>query len=143
MYYAKGPYAPYIGQACPMWGVSSPRCQTLTPKCTGSQDWGRTLALDLSGNVRFGTDIEWIAPPGEGEVTEDEGAIDFWASHLVDSDAQIPSVYEDVMSYLPNIALEGLRPDYCAFDQSWPHRAMDSKTFRYVRTDVRIEKVGG
>ena len=38
---------------------------------------GTHLTLDLLGNIRFGPDIKWIAPPGEGEFTEDEGAVDF------------------------------------------------------------------
>ena len=83
------------------------------PKAHGFAGWRTHITLDLSGRIRFGPDIEWIAPPEAGEFAEDEGAIDFWASNLVASETQIPSMYEDVKSYLPNIALEGLRPYYC------------------------------
>ena len=113
MYYAKGSYASYLGP-----GVSNVRhliypVPDVGTNAHGFAGLGTHLTLDLSGNIRFGPDIKWIAPPGEGEFTEDEGAVDFWASHLVPSEAQIPLVYEDVRSYLPNITLEGLRPDYC------------------------------
>ncbi len=112
MYYAKASYASYLGP-----GASNVRhliypVPDVGPKAHGFAGLGTHLTLDLSGNIRFGPDIEWIAPPGEGEFTEDEGAVDFWASHLVASEAQI-SMYEDVRSYLPNITPEGLRPDYC------------------------------
>ena len=113
IYYAKGSYASYHGP-----GVSNVRHLIYPVPDVGTEGHGFTtlgthLTLDLSGNIRFGPDIEWLAPPGEGEFTEDEGVVDFWASHLAASEERMPSMYEAVKSYLPNIALEGLRPDYC------------------------------
>jgi len=111
MYYAKGPYAPYHGP-----GVSNVShliypVPDVGAKAHGFAGLGTHLTLEISGNIRFGPDIEWIAPPSEREFTEDESAVDFWASRLVASDARIPSMYEAVKSYLPNIVLEGLLPD--------------------------------
>ena len=134
MYYAKGSYASYLGP-----GTSNVRhliypVPDVGPKAYGFSSLGTHLTLDLSGNIRFGPDIEWIAPPGEDEFTEDEDAIDFWTSHLVASEAKIPSMYEDVRSYLPNIAPEGLRPDYCGIR---PKLAPSSHGFQdfQIRTD--------
>jgi len=113
MYYAKGSYAPYHGA-----GVSNVSHLISSVPDVGAKAHGFAgleiyLTLEISGNIRFGPDIEWIAPPSEPEFTEDESAVDFWASRLVSSDAQIPSMYEAVKSYLPIIVLEGLLPDYC------------------------------
>ena len=70
----------------------------------------------------------------ENEFTEDEGAIDFWTSHLVASGAQVPSMHEDVRSYLPNIALEGLRPDYCGIRPKLASSGHGFQDFQ-IRTD--------
>jgi 2-hydroxyglutarate dehydrogenase len=134
MYYAKGSYASYHGP-----GVSNVRhliypVPDIGTKSHGFVGLGTHLTLDLSGTIRFGPDIEWIAPPGEGEFIEDESAVDFWGSHLVASDAQIPSMYEAVRSYLPNIALEGLRPDYCGIRPKLASPEAGFQDFQ-IRTD--------
>jgi len=138
IYYAKGSYASYLGP-----GISNVRhliypVPDVGTKAHGFATLGTHLTLDLSGNIRFGPDIEWIAPPGEGELTEDEGAVDFWASHLVPSEARMPLVYEDVRSYLPNIALEGLRPDYCGIRPKLAPPGHGFQDFQ-IRTDWLCE----
>jgi len=143
MYYAKGSYASYLGP-----GVSNVRhliypVPDVGTKAHGFAGLGTHLTLDLSGNIRFGPDIEWITPPGEGEFTEDEGAVDFWASHLVASVAQIPSMYEDVKSYLPNIALEGLRPDYCGIRPKLASQGARFQDFQIYTEWVCRDRKGG
>ena len=103
-------------------------------KAHGFAGLGTHPSLNLSGSIRFGPDIERIAPPEAGEFAEHEGAIDFWASNLVASEAQIPSMYEDVKYYLPNIALEGLRSDFCGIQL---YMAPSGHGFQYfqVHTD--------
>ena len=143
MYYAKGSYASYHGP-----GVSGVRhliypVPKVGTNVHGFAGLGTHLTLDLSGNIRFGPDIEWIAPPGEGEFTEDEAAVDFWASYLVASETNIPSMYEAIKSYLPNITPEGLRPDYCGIRPKLAPPGAGFQDFQ-IRTDWSCEaKKGG
>jgi 2-hydroxyglutarate dehydrogenase len=144
MYYAKGSYGSYHGP-----GVSHVRhliypVPDVGTKAHGFVGLGTHLTLDLLGNVRFGPDIEWIAPQGEGEgeFAEDEGALDFWASHLVASEARIPPMYEAVKAYLPNIVLEGLRPDYCGIRPKLAPPGAEFQDFQ-IRTDWSCEDRGG
>ena len=113
MYFATGSNASYLGPgASNVWHLMY-RVPDVDPKAHSFEGLGTHPTPTLSENARFEPDIDSIAPPGEGEFTEVEGAIDFWASHLAASEAQVPSLYEGVSSYHPNVALEGLRPDYC------------------------------
>ena len=143
MYYAKGSYASYHGP-----GVSNIRhliypVPEVGTNVHGFEGLGTHLTLDLSGNIRFGPDIEWIAPPGEGEFMEDEAAVDFWASYLVASEAHISSMYEAVRSYLPNITLAGLRPDYCGIRPKLAPPGTGFQDFQ-IRTDWSCgDKRGG
>ena len=143
MYYAKGSYASYHDP-----GVSSVRHLIYPVPEVGTNVHGFTglgthLTLDLSGNIRFGPDIEWITPPGEGEFTEDETAVDFWASYLVASETNIPSMYEAIKSYLPNITLVGLRPDYCGIRPKLAPPDAGFQDFQ-IRTDWSCgDKKGG
>ena len=134
MYYAKGSYSSYHGPS-----VSNVRHLRYPVPAVGTEahgfaSLGTHLTLDLSGHIRFGLDIEWIAPPGEGEFAEDESAVDFWISRLGASETQIPSVYDAVRSYLPNIAREGLRPDYCGIRPKLAPPGTGFQDFQ-IRTD--------
>ncbi|KAG8907733.1 hypothetical protein FRC01_007596, partial [Tulasnella sp. 417] len=65
------------------------------------------------GNVRFGPDVEWIEPPSPGAGDSDRAEdVDYWSKHLTPSDARISQMHESITTYLPNVALEGLHPDY-------------------------------
>ncbi|KAH8118484.1 NAD dehydrogenase [Phellopilus nigrolimitatus] len=130
MYYARGSYAAYNGPGigrvsrllypCPDTGKTSSHA---------FQSLGTHLTLDMSGNVRFGPDIQWISPTrtsdSEAEPTPvqhsredgevflyDEKDIDFWKQHLVPDDSQLAAMYEAVKTYLPNIEASKFRPDY-------------------------------
>ena len=75
MYRAKVSYASYLGP-----GASNVRhciypVPEVGPKAYGFAELGTHLTLDLSGNIRYGSDIEWIAPTGRAD--SDEGAIGF------------------------------------------------------------------
>ena len=112
------------------------------PRAHGFAGLGTHLTLDTSWSIRFGPDIEWIAPPGEGEFKQDDSTIDFWASNLVASDAQMLSVYDDVRSYPPNIALEGLRSDYRCIRPKLTLSGHGFQDFK-IRTDcVGTERMG-
>jgi len=137
IYYANGSYASYLGP-----GVSNARHLIYPVPEVGTKahcfaGLGTHLALNLSGSIHFGRDIEWIAPPGGASPRK----------------MRAPSTFGPHISYLrkhrypfylPNIALEGLRPDYCGIRPNLPHRFMDSTTFKYVRTGyMGAERVGG
>ena len=68
---------------------------------------GTHLTLDLSGNVRFGPDIEPI-----GDAATSSANPDFWQSHLSPSSDRIPSIGAAVQTYLPGIDPSLLEPDY-------------------------------
>jgi 2-hydroxyglutarate dehydrogenase len=112
MYFARGSYASYSGP-----GVE--HVTRLLYPCPASakskdahafQSLGTHLTLDLQGRVRFGPDLEWLAPPAGQE--DDEDAVDFWARHLVPNGERVSAMHAGVTSYLPRVALDGLQPDY-------------------------------
>ncbi|KII95913.1 hypothetical protein PLICRDRAFT_170512 [Plicaturopsis crispa FD-325 SS-3] len=105
IYYARGSCASYKGP-----GIAS--ISRLIYPCpeTGNasfQSLGTHLTLDLDGKVRFGPDLEWISPP-----TDDESSIDFWEKHLVPGESRLHEMHRAVTSYLPEVVLDGLQPDY-------------------------------
>ncbi|KIO32452.1 hypothetical protein M407DRAFT_66539 [Tulasnella calospora MUT 4182] len=112
IYYARGSYASYRGA-----GVK--RVQRLIyPVADETKGYaftslGTHLTVDLEGNVKFGPDVEWIEPPSAGEGDSDRAEdVDYWSKHLVPSDARMSQMHESIATYLPNVALDGLRPDY-------------------------------
>ena len=113
MYYANGSYAAYLGP-----GASDVRhliypVPEVGPKAYGFSSLGTHLTLDLSGSIRFGPDIECIAPPGEDEFTEDEGAIDFRTSHLVAIGSTDTLYVRGYKVLSPKHRAGGIATDYC------------------------------
>ena len=135
MYYARGSYASYKGS-----GVS--RVSHLLYPCPDAGKTGHTfqslgthLTLDLSGNIRFGPDLQWISPnrsfedrsrsiPTTSPVPADEGKdfmeefsfderdVDFWKEYLAPDDSQLEAMYYAVKSYLPGVDRNRFAPDY-------------------------------
>lgn len=112
MYYARGSYASYNGPGisgisrliypCPETGANAHAFQSL----------GTHLTLDLQGKVRFGPDLQWLSPPSEEGKAPPETDIDFWTKHLIPDKSRLPEMHRAVTSYLPEVTLEGLEPDY-------------------------------
>lgn len=144
IFYARGSYAAYRGPGVgsiqrllypvPDEGKSRDRKGTIG----GHQGLGTHLTVDLDGNIRFGPDVEWIEPPGvDSDNVTDPSAIDFWQKHLVATESQLPLMHESISSYLPNITLEGLSPDYVGIR---PKLAGPGQGFRdFV---IRVDKSG-
>jgi 2-hydroxyglutarate dehydrogenase len=115
IYYARGSYASYRGP-----GVGHVQ-RLIYPvpdesKNHSFQSLGTHLTLDMDGNVRFGPDVEWIEPPtngssGEGDSSREED-IDFWAKHLSPSAERIPLMHRSIQTFLPQVGMDGLSPDY-------------------------------
>jgi len=110
MYYARGSYAAYHGP-----GIS--RISRLIYPCpeTGKtghsfQSLGTHLTLDLQGKVRFGPDIEWITLPLEN--SEDAEEVDFLGKYLIPDESRLVEMHRAVTGYLPEVTVEGMRPDY-------------------------------
>jgi 2-hydroxyglutarate dehydrogenase len=114
MYYARGSYASYSGP-----GVK--RVSHLlypVPDSTGKeghafQSLGTHLTLDLHGKIRFGPDLEWIDAP-ETTTGEVDDTV-FWRNYLVPDDSRLAEMHRAVTQYLPEVALEGMQPDYAGF----------------------------
>jgi len=111
MFYAKGSYVSYHGP-----GVSKIKhlvypCPYTGPDAHAFESLGTHLTLDLQGKIRFGPDLEWIDPP-ESEITGTVKDGNFWMKNLIPDDSRLPQIHLAVTSYLPGVALEGLRPDY-------------------------------
>ncbi|ESK93747.1 nad dehydrogenase [Moniliophthora roreri MCA 2997] len=107
IWYARGSYASYRGPG--VRGIKHLIYPCPDTKAgVGFASLGTHLTLDLNGKIRFGPDLEWISPPSE---TEEEN-VDFWRHHLVPSDERIPEMHRAVTSYLPDVTLEGMSPDY-------------------------------
>jgi 2-hydroxyglutarate dehydrogenase len=124
MYYARGSYASYHGPGVAhvsklIYPVPDTTSDRTTQDPFKFQSLGTHLTLDMDGNVRFGPDIEWLSPPCSqdpqgGSNVLDESAVDFWARHLVADEnmEKLKIMHRAIMTYLPAVALEGLRPDY-------------------------------
>jgi L-2-hydroxyglutarate oxidase LhgO len=123
MYYARGSYASYrgpgVGQVSkliyPVPELNNNKIGSLDP--SNFQSLGTHLTLDLAGNIRFGPDLEWLTPPSsiyENAYVVDEEAVDFWARHLAadDNATRLEAMHRAITTYLPNVLLECLRPDY-------------------------------
>ncbi|PFH52579.1 hypothetical protein AMATHDRAFT_139665 [Amanita thiersii Skay4041] len=112
IFYARGSYASYSGP-----GVSNVKhliypCPDTRGTAHGFQSLGTHLTLDLQGRVRFGPDIEWLAPPSVAEKRADEETSNFWMQHLIPDESKLVEMHRDVTSYLPDISIEGLQPGY-------------------------------
>lgn len=89
-YFAKGQYYSYSGPHKP---------KRLIYPCPEKDlaGLGTHLTFDLSGNLRFGPDIEWITDPSDYST----------------SSARLDQVYDAVKSYYPSLERERLQVDYC------------------------------
>ena len=107
MYFARGSYASYSGP-----GVKNVSHLIYPSPAVGSdkygfQSLGTHLTLDLQGKIRFGPDLDWLAPPEGSEDT------DFWQQHLVPDESRLALMSQAVREYLPGISEDRLQPDYC------------------------------
>ncbi|KAG8996809.1 hypothetical protein FRB94_001347 [Tulasnella sp. JGI-2019a] len=111
IYYARGSYAKYTGP-----GVGNvQRLIYPVPEDGGKHSFhglGTHLTLDMNGGIRFGPDIEWLEPPNGEEGSPDIKHRDYWARHLVPASEHLEQMHQTITSYLPNIVLSGLSPDY-------------------------------
>ncbi|KAG8960143.1 hypothetical protein FRC03_007008 [Tulasnella sp. 419] len=110
IYYARGSYASYRGP-----GVKSVS-RLIYPVPEGGQklqSLGTHLTLDMNGNVRFGPDVEWIEPPSStDEHSSHPEDADYWRNHLIADESRLQSMHDSITSFLPNVQLSGLSPDY-------------------------------
>ena len=89
-YFAKGSYYSYSAPA--------PRPQTLIypAPTSGSAGLGTHLTIDMSGQIRFGPDVEWVDDPNELSVNEE----------------RLPAALDEIQTYLPGIRREKVQLDY-------------------------------
>ncbi|TBU33272.1 NAD dehydrogenase [Dichomitus squalens] len=107
MYFARGSYASYHGPGIHSVSHLIYPCPHVGKDAHAFASLGTHLTLDLQGKVRFGPDIDWLAPP----ETDDDA--DFWQWHLVPDDSRLELMYNAVKEYLPGVEFEGFQPDYC------------------------------
>lgn len=90
-YYAKGTYFFY--------SASFPRPSVLVYPATlpGHGGLGTHLTLDLSGQIRFGPDVEWVDDPTD----------------LKPSPARLKQALPEIRAYLPDIDPDAVGLDYC------------------------------
>ncbi|GAA5948086.1 hypothetical protein JCM3765_007103 [Sporobolomyces pararoseus] len=106
LHYAKGSYFSYRGP-----GVSKVKhllypCPEENASLSGL---GTHLTMNLSNEIRFGPDVEWLTPP---TTQEEEDLPDFWTSQLTPSTTSLSKAIESVQKYLPNVDPEKFSPDY-------------------------------
>ncbi|KZV73587.1 FAD dependent oxidoreductase [Peniophora sp. CONT] len=115
MFFAKGSYASYRGPGAHVSRLLYPVPESGGGKSKESKEGfaslGTHLTLDLSGNVRFGPDLEWLDP---GVVEGGEESVDFWmkGGNLVAGEERVGQMAEAVRRYLPNVSMQGFAPDY-------------------------------
>jgi len=112
MYYARGSYASYNGPGVSRISRLIYPCPDTVKSSYAFQSLGTHLTLDMQGRVRFGPDIEWIAPSNNDQDRALEVDIDFWAKHLIPDDSKLTQMHKAVADYLPAVTLEGMQPDY-------------------------------
>lgn len=108
MYYARGSYSSYSGPGISQVSHLIYPCPETGRNAHAFESLGTHLTLDLQGKVRFGPDIEWMSPPSG----EDEASADFWTKHLKPDESRLQQMHQAVTRYLPEVALEGMQPDY-------------------------------
>ncbi|PWN28551.1 DAO-domain-containing protein [Jaminaea rosea] len=108
MWYAKGNYVSYKGPGTRNVKALIYPIPAMSAKGGLDQGLGTHLTLDLDGNIKFGPDTEWLSPP------DAKGGIDFWAKQLapVTSEDRLKAMHASITSFLPDVKLEGLSPDY-------------------------------
>lgn len=89
-YYAKGSYYSY--------SAPSPKPRTLIypAPTTGAAGLGTHLTIDMTGQIRFGPDVEWVEDPNDLSVNE----------------ARLPAALDEIETYLPGIRREKVHLDY-------------------------------
>ncbi|RXK39653.1 FAD dependent oxidoreductase [Tremella mesenterica] len=104
MWLVKGNYMSYKGP-----GVEN--ISRLIYPCPGNSvdHLGTHLTIDLSGNIKFGPDVQPIGPNSKYQTNPD-----FWQSHLTPT-VSAETFAKSVQSYLPNIDPSRLTPDYVGF----------------------------
>ncbi|KAJ3998615.1 NAD dehydrogenase [Lentinula boryana] len=109
MYYARGSYASYRGPG--ISGISHLiyPCPDTGPNAHAFASLGTHLTLDLNGKIRFGPDIEFLSPPTSEDSEEN---MDYWTKHLSPDDSRLEQMHLAIKQYIPEVAVEGLQPDY-------------------------------
>lgn len=99
----------------------------------GMAGLGTHLTIDLGGGVRFGPDVEWLAPREEDDDPEP------WKAWLTPSDTRLDEMHRAIQSYLPGISRGDLAPDYVGIR---PKLAGPDGGFRdfTIRTDYAHKK---
>ena len=89
-YFAKGSYYSY--------SAPSPKPQTLIypAPTTGAAGLGTHLTIDMTGQIRFGPDVEWVDDPNDLSVNEE----------------RLPAALNEIEAYLPSIRREKVQLDY-------------------------------
>lgn len=129
MYYARGSYASCHSPT--MSGISHliyPCPDTGGREQHAFQSLGTHLTIDLHGKVRFGPDIEWLAPEPDADP-------DFWQHHLVPDDSRLEEMSRAIGGYLNGVTVESLQPDYCGIRPKLvgPQGGFQDFTFRIDR----------
>ncbi|KAF8318963.1 FAD dependent oxidoreductase [Clavulina sp. PMI_390] len=112
MYFARGSYASYYSKK---GAEQVSHLVYPVPEDKGGHSFaslGTHLTLDMSGNIRFGPDIEWVsAPEHMAENEEGQWWVKYYEPRVLEKDTR--GVMHDAISrYLDRIDPEGLREDY-------------------------------
>ncbi|KAI0034418.1 NAD dehydrogenase [Vararia minispora EC-137] len=144
MYFARGSYASYKGPGIERISHLIYPCPAIaTRKDSHSfQSLGTHLTLDLQGKVRFGPDLDWLAPPVS---QEDEAVVDFWTQYLVPDATRVRAMHAAITSYLPHVTLDGLQPDYSGIRPKLvgPGGGFQDFVFRLDMSSDFTHKAGG
>ena len=90
-YFAKGSYYSY--------SAPTPKPHTLIygAPTTGAAGLGIHLTIDMTGQIRFGPDVEWVDDPNDLTVNE----------------SRLPAALDEIQTYIPSIRRNKIQPDYC------------------------------
>lgn len=88
--------------------------------------------MNLSNEIRFGPDVEWLNPPTTDDPTseeEGEDLPDFWTKHLSPSTESLQRAIESVQTFLPRVDPSGFSPDYSGIRPKLSNKDETSRDF--------------
>ncbi|GAA5978133.1 hypothetical protein JCM5350_007407 [Sporobolomyces pararoseus] len=129
LHFAKGSYFSYRGP-----GVSHVKhllypCPEENASLSGL---GTHLTMNLSNEIRFGPDVEWLNPPTTDDPTseeEGEDLPDFWTKHLSPSTESLQRAIESVQTFLPRVDPLGFSADYSGIRPKLSNKDETSRDF--------------
>ncbi|KAM0791308.1 hypothetical protein ACM66B_005780 [Microbotryomycetes sp. NB124-2] len=125
-HFAKGSYFSYRGP-----GIGS--VKHLLYPCPDPRSLaglGTHLTMNLSNEIRFGPDVEWLDPPRSSATDGGEDEMDFWEKQLSVNEERLEAAIKEVKRFLPGVKDDGFQPDYVGIRPKLSAKGQPSVDFK-------------